>query len=300
MKFSLRLFLIVVGGIGVWLGITVRRANRQARFVQAVRDVNGSIGYRHQADMDWATDSVFWDSSIEPSAPQWLRSRIGDEYFQRVDQVWMLDIEINDEWLSKLAAAPNIRTLKLSGTNVTGTGLRYIRRLRNLELLDLRECPGFSPDGLSNLSSLRSLWALELLNCEKIDDEGLRHLAGLTKLRRLTFGNCEITDAGLEHLQDLTELTVLRLNYTAISDDGLRHLANMKKMKQLDLRGTRVTDAGIKTLLHMKELEQLVLSDTSVTRDAVVRYLPEFRKMEHRMFYGPTKSKIDSEQSMIK
>jgi len=232
--------------------------------------VGGSVVFRHQVSWDPAGHFVV-DPRVEPNGPTWLRKAVGDEYFQTVDQVNLIDTDVTDEWLQNLRMVPHIRLLYLRGTNVTGNGLRHIGGLKNLEVLDLQERPGLTAEVLANLATLRKLTSVDMTGCAAVGDDGLAEISDLTQLRTLSLSGSQVTDQGLRHLKDMSQTSHLWLGDTNVTDEGLKQLSHMKRMYWLDLRGTRVTDEGLKHLTSMNNLWQLVFWDTQVTEAGVKR-----------------------------
>jgi len=117
---------------------------------------------------------------------------------------------------------PSCRILPLhspqqAGTNVSGPGLRHLKTLPRLALLDL--------DGSSvtdkDLQSLRHFPALEVLclSGTDISDAGLEHVATISTLERLFLDRTNVKGSGLAHLKGLPRLTHLGLSGTPLDDE---------------------------------------------------------------------------------
>jgi hypothetical protein len=89
--------------------------------------------------------------------------------------------------------------LTLTGSKVTGAGLKHLEKIPNIETLILVGLPA-TDDSLKHLAPLKkSLTDLEL-HGTKITDPGLKHLEVLTALEYLTLPN-NITDPAIADLK---------------------------------------------------------------------------------------------------
>ena len=111
--------------------------------------------------------------------------------------------------------------LKLGGTNITDTGLVYLKGFTKLQTLNLYGT--------------------------QITDAGLVHLKGL-QLTNLAIPKQSRTDLGLKHyLAALKTHTALNLVGWRITDSGLLHLKGLTSLESLRIGGS-ITDAGIADL----------------------------------------------------
>src|SRR5262245_59956132 len=103
------------------------------------------------------------------------------------------DTEAKDTHLKRIAERlKQVSKMDLSGTKVTGAGLKYLSGLERLGELDL--------------------------SCTKVGGAALRHLAGLENLRKLILYRSAVTDEGPRHLVKLKRLEVLDLQKTKVTD----------------------------------------------------------------------------------
>ena len=84
--------------------------------------------------------------------------------------------------------------------NLTDAGLMHLKRMTNLETLDLKTCTQITDAGLVHIKDLTNLQWIDLTNT-KVTDTGLLHLKGMTNLQELSLGNTKVTDAGVAALQ---------------------------------------------------------------------------------------------------
>jgi len=160
---------------------------------------------------------------------------------------------------------------------LTDAGLKDLKKLKGLRVLDLRDTPITDAD-LKDLKELKDLEAL-YLDGTQITDAGLKDLKELKDLRSLWLNGAQITDAGLKDLKEFTDLKSLWLRNTQITDAGLKDLKELKGLQGLDLGGTRITDAGLKDLKELKNLQGLNLGLTKIT-DAGLKDLKELKSLD--------------------
>jgi repressor of nif and glnA expression len=155
---------------------------------------------------------VAWaeDPPKEPTAEQLKEAKdafakIGADYkavtdpqTKRVTHSFKMPEKTQDADLKNLPNPPFAFRLALIGTQVTDTGLKELKDLKNLT-------------------------GLRLANT-KVTDVGLKELKGLKSLTELGLYGTQVTDVGLKELKDLKNLTVLRLTGTQVTDAGVKEL----------------------------------------------------------------------------
>ena len=67
---------------------------------------------------------------------------------------------------------------------------RPVKRLTQLQSLNLSRCGALEDDGIAYLTGLTQLRSLNLRGCSEITDAGIANLKGLTQLRSLDLGHC--------------------------------------------------------------------------------------------------------------
>jgi hypothetical protein len=205
--YRLPLLLAAVALLAVpctWFAVRTQQAKRQREAAAAIRKLGGNV--------EWSN----------PSGPAWLRSLLGDDYFEHVEDVDLEGTRVTDAGLETLKELNQLVTLALGNTKITDAALENLEGLNRLEALDL--------------------------SATKVSDAGLERLKGMRKLQDLTLWGSQVTDAGLEHLKGLDQLQTLDLRFTEVTDAGLEHLQGLSQLRELRLYGTRVTDAGEKKL----------------------------------------------------
>jgi hypothetical protein len=164
-RFSLRALLVCITMFAVWLGWQMHRRREQMRVVAAMTARGGTVGLMIP-DLSW-------------------RSRV----------------QIYDQDLNILEAAPQVRTLHIADNHVTDEGLATLRNRTELLALDLTNNPAVTDKGLSHLAKLTNLELLNLRKNPQITDEGLVHLENMKNLQTLILFGTSATPAGVQKLK---------------------------------------------------------------------------------------------------
>ena len=85
--FRLRTLLVAVMVLGVplsWFATKLERARKQRKVVEAIQRLGRSVGYDNQM-----------------SSPMWLRNWLGNDFFDEVEKVNILNTQITDTALSR-------------------------------------------------------------------------------------------------------------------------------------------------------------------------------------------------------
>src|SRR5262245_14191953 len=97
-RFSLRTLLIAVAVIAVLVWILVKRATHQHNAVKAILRLGGSVYYDFQMT-----------GAKEPSAPEWLRRTIGEDYFRSAYSVNLDGLPLTDDQWALLGLLPALK-----------------------------------------------------------------------------------------------------------------------------------------------------------------------------------------------
>jgi hypothetical protein len=110
---SAMLLVLVCGLLSGWMAWRVNRANDQGHAVAAIQRAGGGVGFDHKG---------------QPWAPDWLRKRLGDEFFQELTSVQFLRPHVTDHDLAPLKSLDRLEELAISGAPITDSGLKHISR----------------------------------------------------------------------------------------------------------------------------------------------------------------------------
>lgn len=262
LRYSLRTFLLLTALLCAWLSIQVNAARRQREAVAAILRLRGSVSYDYEM-IPWANSampkpfgarpvsSYYFDPRIAHPGSDWLRERIGDDYFRTAVAVTFTDPlrPLAKSDLDQLTKLPALIYLSLDGRKtgpVKDADLLALGDLRRLEELYLM----YTRVNGSILTSLRSKANITVLCLDgtAIDDNTMEQIGTMRALHHLSLGDTHVTDAGLAHIQNLTNLEYLGLARTDVTDAGLQYLIGLKKLTDLVLEGTRATPDGFEQL----------------------------------------------------
>jgi len=212
-------------------------------------------------------EEVLGQQNPAQQRPAWLQALIGSHRYRHLRLIFSRRATTTDADLACLEGMPNLDTLLLDGTQVTGVWLDSLSRAKNLVTLQLSGTQ-VSDESLVHFAPLSELRHITLSKTQ-ITDAGLVHLSGLTNVRTLHLDHTNVTDQGMVHLSPLINLENLGLNNTGVGDAGVNQLpVNLKK---LGISGTKVTDTGLANISRFTELDYLNLSDNPITDAGLLR-----------------------------
>lgn len=180
--------------------------------------------------------------------------------------------------LQYLSASP-VRELRLQGTAVDDSSMRYLARMPGLKLLVLART-AVSDVGMADLGRAPCLENLILSGCSGISDDGLIALAksdgtGRT-LHSIDLERCMVTGRGVMALQDIPNLNGLNLRRTAFREH-LHVLPFFRNLSMLDISSNSLMDSDLKVLTRMEKLTILDISNNNLTMGC----LPYLQKVKH-------------------
>ena len=232
-----------------------------------VRDRNASItGFDALMDWKWLGEAK---GDVTIPADMAVRLNITKNAWQagkpfeglKSDDIQMLSFtqykDADDSILKDLPQLAGLEVLGLSGTKITGSGLKYLTQLEKLKWLGL-VVRYIGDDEIAPLADLTALESLNVRNTP-ISNYGLAHIGKIKTLRHLDVCGTSVDDDGLKHIKNLTSLRRLHFFRNNITDEGLKHLAGLTKMERLYLQNTQISDAGLVYLKRMKNLKVLDL-----------------------------------------
>ena len=265
-QFRLRTLLIVVLVLSLplsWFAVRMERARRQREAVEAIENALGWVTYEPAV----------------PTAPDWARNVLGDDFFVDVVEVRSgLNAFYDDPTVYTM---PNTERLSNTAPPVTDAWLEHITALTSLKKLYITGRTRITDVGLANLKGLTGLEELTI-GRSKITDTGLANLRGLTKIKSLTLSFSEITDAGLCNFKGLTRLETLGLTGLQVNGPGLDHLKGLTSLKSLDLDSSEGVDAELEHLSGLISLKSLSLRKAQITDEGLehLKALTNLRKLD--------------------
>lgn len=221
LRFSLRTLLIAVTIFGIWLGLRVNAARRQAQAVAEIRkQQGGSVGYDFELK-EYPAKAKSW-------VPSWIIVRTGPDIFHDVHFACMDHLISAKPWaLDELSErGPWDRA------QVAADVRRHLAALPHLRRLSLRVWPEVSEQCLAAVGELSNLKSLD---CSYASDAGVAHLASQRQLKSLTLFNSKLTDESLRVFGNLPRLESLQATDNHFTDAGLAHLRRLKHLICLDI-----------------------------------------------------------------
>lgn len=170
-----------------------------------IKDANiDDEGLKYYADTSRIEDIQLIHVKVNGSGFKFPRnnSNLKSVWFYNNDRIGYFNkCFIADENLQYLSVFTNLNELDLSYSNITGSGLKYLKPLKKLKFL-----------GLANT---------------KMNDEGMRSLSGITSENiSIDLTNTGITDRGLKYLENNTNIYSLFLPGTKTTEACRKYLEN--------------------------------------------------------------------------
>jgi hypothetical protein len=190
--------------------------------VDAIQRAGGSVTY----DWEWGNYNPYiLNTNGKPRAPKWLADRVGVDYVANVISATLVSRQskapesADDETMVHVGRLRRLKSLRLSGTEITDAGLAHVAgltRLRSLQLANMR-----------------------------IGDAGLVHLEGLTSLRSLNLVGSPVTDGSVLALERaLPGVRIFR------DEDLLIYKSTPRADSDLDFARSRPVRLACSLLVH--------------------------------------------------
>ena len=113
---------IIVAGSLVGMSIAIARTSRQHEAKQALRNIGAIVSYHWEDDYS------------ECTYPRWLVRLLGEDFFGRVDYVYVFDKLIPHEVARELAVLHDLERLNLNGCTIADDDLLYVANLQVLHV----------------------------------------------------------------------------------------------------------------------------------------------------------------------
>jgi Leucine-rich repeat (LRR) protein len=189
------------------------QAKRQREAINAIQKLGGSVHYDYE---ETAPRTV--SSSGKAWEPEWLLKLLGEDFFHKPVNLTLFGSPKDEGWVKAVNNLPSLKTLLMSGGNVSDETLENLAELPNLEELHA--------------------------SSSSVSDTGLRNLKKFPNLRWLVIHYAKVTDSGLVHVQNLRHLEELVLTGNNVSDAAIPNLSSITTLKLLDVRQTAITANG--------------------------------------------------------
>ncbi|WP_425396788.1 hypothetical protein [Aeoliella sp.] len=176
LQYGLRTFLVVVTLLCIAVGTLAVKARRQRQLTAAVTSVGGELRFDWQPSYaDRVAQFEQWRRAMRsgtppkdpehPEGPTWLRTTLGDEYFQEIEEVklssprWSRFEGGKKRLLHLVANSPHLTELYISRSDLNDDDLTVLSRLDSLRRLSISQSE-ISDDGLPLLYGMKNLESL--------------------------------------------------------------------------------------------------------------------------------------------
>jgi hypothetical protein len=280
-RFSLRTWLVAVTALCLWLGWWTQSGLRQKHAVELLKSKGVSVVY----DVEYVETIPGRLTPMRLKPAGWLETQLGIDYFHNVAVVsrfygrssatkqevlasirhfprlkWLqLLVELSDDDLAKIGTRHDLESLMIVGPGISAKGLRQLRALPKLRLLEL-QLNEITRDVADEISHLGALTRLSLLSVT-LEADALAPLSTMNGLCHLAISpTVAMTDdqiASVARMSQLQELTLERCD--ELSDDSYERLAAMPRLQKLILSRVHLNPSSIEALASMHGLRQLQL-----------------------------------------
>jgi hypothetical protein len=157
---------------------------------------------------------------------------------------------VNDAWMEVVASQrQSLLSVDISCSEVTDSGLNFLRDCSNMQTLGCNYCDQISENGLGVLSGFSNLTSLSFKRSDGVTAEGMRVFANLVNLVNLDLERCLKIHGGLVHVKGLKKLESLNMRYcNYIADSDIKYLSDLTNLRELQLSSCRITDLGVSYL----------------------------------------------------
>ena len=128
-----------------WFAVKMGQAKRQKESIRTIQQVGGSVWYDYHA-----TAPRTISTAGKPREPEWLLKLLGEDFFHKPVNITLFGTPKDKGWGMAVNDLPSLKTLLLSGGNISDETLDHLSDLPNLEELHANSS-SVSDEGLKNL-----------------------------------------------------------------------------------------------------------------------------------------------------
>ncbi|MCL2305453.1 MAG: hypothetical protein FWC43_08935 [Planctomycetaceae bacterium] len=187
---------------------------------------------------------------------------------------------IKDAACKSFAKLEKLEKLNLIYTGISETGLFQIRKLPNLQSLDIRGCTIIADGGMNSVAKIKTLKSFQHYS-SSVSDDGLEALTAAENIESLFLQDFRLSDVAGQSLRKFKNLTSLILfRCGEFGSQGLLELKGMS-LTRLTLRGLpNLGNDGFEVFREMPALKRLYLTELSAISDAAFVPLAELKNLE--------------------
>lgn len=134
----------------------------------------------HYYDLNSAYFSLKWETSHN-----YIHDLSNLRQFSNLISASFSSSNLKDEGLAYVVNCNEIENLNLQETEITNEGIKYLKKLKKLKYLRLKENPQLTNECISNLAEIEHLEDLQI-HGTSITEDGLKNLAILENLKDIT------------------------------------------------------------------------------------------------------------------
>lgn len=174
---------------------------------------------------------------------------------------------VSDRGIKMMAAWPSLRSLDLSRSEVSDSGVANILGDSIEELI--LDGTTIGEHTMRRAGKLPCLRVLSVTGTQ-IDDDSLLRFRDAQKIKELYLRDTQVSNRGMSIIDTCKCLSVLDLGGTNIGDEGLSSLGQMPNLTRVYLDNTKVGTEGVRALRSASPgLAVLVLDGSRISSDAI-------------------------------
>eukprot|EP00526_Cylindrotheca_closterium_P006869 CAMPEP_0113605442 /NCGR_PEP_ID=MMETSP0017_2-20120614/2331_1 /TAXON_ID=2856 /ORGANISM="Cylindrotheca closterium" /LENGTH=743 /DNA_ID=CAMNT_0000513935 /DNA_START=1382 /DNA_END=3613 /DNA_ORIENTATION=+ /assembly_acc=CAM_ASM_000147 len=240
-------------------------------------------GLRYLAGLEEIEElSLGWCRNITNVGIDIVTSQVGRQFSLRM--LCLARCNIDNSGIDCLKRLEQLEELNLSGcTEISSSALgRAVGALSMLAVLDVSYCPGIMrAPWQGRINNVKSL----CLSYAGVRDNQMLRFNDLPCLEELNLDSCLVSDWTIAHLAEnnvTPNLVSLDLADTDLSDSGMRHLAKFTKLKRLSLFYCNVSNTGLRHLGQLTALESLNLDSRDIGDEGLyhLRHLKNLKALD--------------------
>ena len=198
-RVSLRTGLLFVALVAVALGFIVKLERTRRAGEERIKPFGGSVAWKERG-------------------PRWLTRLVGRDVFAIPWEVSFLNEPLQDDDLLALSGLEETRQLIISqNATFTGTGLRHLEDMQNLERLYIYDVP-ITDDGLANLPKIASLEKIEAY-ATRITDKVIPFIEEFDFVDEIQLGSASLSKLKVQELDERMPRTTVGWSGQGYSGD---------------------------------------------------------------------------------
>ncbi|EFC46606.1 leucine rich repeat protein [Naegleria gruberi] len=151
----------------------------------------------------------------------------------------------------------NLRELDLSGQNCYREGVKCLKSLKHLTVLNVSKTK--CANGVKYIGMIENLTSLNISSVH-LENQDVEHLSSLKKLTSLDVNNCNLTFEDADIISRLKSLTFLDIGNNDLGPLGLLPISSMESLQTLHINRIWIESESCESLTKMINLTELYIS----------------------------------------